>query len=402
MIGLLTESIGNPTPMEVGVRAGSPDGAAPTCRSRSSRRSGTSASPSTTRSPRTGRCSTSRRATARSSSTTSTRWARTASTRGRKTPGRCIRAGCRRSRTRSRRRRRWTPAIRAWWPAASRATPCRSRNTRSSRRSPSGAIRAATSCPPNQPDFLTATKFVNALIKNGVTVHRATAAFSAGGKQYPAGSWVVKTAQAFRPHVLDMFEPQDHPNDFQFPGGPPIPPYDNAGWTLAYQMGVKFDRMLDGFDGPFEKVDRPAEAGGRQGHRSRGRRRLRRAAQPERRVHRRQPAAEGERGSVLRRRSQLSERRRHRRDLHHRQADHERGAHQGRGRSRLELHRGHAASLGRDAASSPSRASACGTCMAARCRQAGRAGCSSSSSSTSSACSRRRSMPATSRRSSTC
>jgi hypothetical protein len=108
--------------------------------------------------------------------------------------------------------------------------------------------------PANQADFLTATKFVNALVKNGVTVHRATAAFSAGGKQYPAGSWVVKTAQAFRPHVLDMFEPQDHPNDFQFPGGPPIPPYDNAGWTLAYQMGVKFDRILDGFDGQFEAI----------------------------------------------------------------------------------------------------------------------------------------------------
>jgi len=108
--------------------------------------------------------------------------------------------------------------------------------------------------PANQPDFLTATKFINALIKNGVTIHRATAAFSVGGKQYPASSWVVKSAQAFRPHVLDMFEPQDHPNDFQFPGGPPIPPYDNAGWTLAYQMGVKFDRILDGFDGPFEKL----------------------------------------------------------------------------------------------------------------------------------------------------
>ncbi len=116
-------------------------------------------------------------------------------------------------------------------------------------RDPRGYILAA-----NQPDFLTATKFINALIKNGVAVHRATAPFSVAGKQYPAGSWVVKSAQAFRPHVLDMFEPQDHPNDFQFPGGPPIPPYDNAGWTLAYQMGVKFDRILDGLDGPFEKV----------------------------------------------------------------------------------------------------------------------------------------------------
>jgi hypothetical protein len=85
-------------------------------------------------------------------------------------------------------------------------------------------------------------------------VQRATAAFTVAGKQYPAGSLVVKTDQAFRPHVLDMFEPQDHPNDFQYPGGPPIPPYDNAGYTLAFQMGVRFDRVLDGFDGPFEKV----------------------------------------------------------------------------------------------------------------------------------------------------
>ncbi|HSL21112.1 MAG TPA: M14 family metallopeptidase, partial [Vicinamibacterales bacterium] len=108
--------------------------------------------------------------------------------------------------------------------------------------------------PADQPDFPTATRFVNALIKTGITVHRATAAFSVGGKQYQAGSYVVKTAQAFRPHVLDMFEPQDHPNDFRYPGGPPIPPYDNAGWTLAYQMGVQFDRILEGFDGPFEKI----------------------------------------------------------------------------------------------------------------------------------------------------
>ncbi len=51
-----------------------------------------------------------------------------------------------------------------------------------------------------------------------------------------------------------MFEPQDHPNDFRYPGGPPIPPYDATGYTLAFQMGVQFDRILDGFDGPFERV----------------------------------------------------------------------------------------------------------------------------------------------------
>jgi hypothetical protein len=107
--------------------------------------------------------------------------------------------------------------------------------------------------PSDQPDFATAVEFLNALIKTGVVVQKATRDFSVAGKKYPANSYIVKTNQAFRPHVLDLFEPQDHPNDFQYPGGPPVPPYDAAGWTLAYQMGVQFDRIMDGFVGPFEK-----------------------------------------------------------------------------------------------------------------------------------------------------
>ncbi|RDV17276.1 peptidase [Pontibacter diazotrophicus] len=108
--------------------------------------------------------------------------------------------------------------------------------------------------PADQPDFPTAVTFVNALIKSGVLVHKATSDFTVAGKSYPAGSYIVQTNQAFRPHVIDMFEPQEHPNDFQYEGGPPIRPYDAAGWTLAYQMGVQFDRMLDGFEGPFQRV----------------------------------------------------------------------------------------------------------------------------------------------------
>ena len=109
--------------------------------------------------------------------------------------------------------------------------------------------------PSDQADFPTATNFVNALLKNGITVLQATAPFSAGTEKFPAGSYVIKTAQAFRPHILDMFEPQHHPNDFKYPGGPPIPPYDSAGWTLALQMGVQFSRIVDDFNGPFAKID---------------------------------------------------------------------------------------------------------------------------------------------------
>ncbi|HTL05583.1 MAG TPA: M14 metallopeptidase family protein [Gemmatimonadales bacterium] len=109
--------------------------------------------------------------------------------------------------------------------------------------------------PSDQPDFPTAVKFVNALRETGITVQRATADFSVAGKRYPAGSLLVFTAQAFRPHVMDMFEPQAHPDVFPYPGAPPTPPYDIAGWTLAYQMGVQFDRILDGFSGPFAPVE---------------------------------------------------------------------------------------------------------------------------------------------------
>jgi len=116
-------------------------------------------------------------------------------------------------------------------------------------RDPRGYIISA-----DQPDLPTAIKFINALIYSGIRVQKATTDFSVEGKNYPAGSYIVKTDQAFRPHVLDMFEPQDHPNDFLYPGGPPIRPYDNAGWTPAYSMGFQFDRILNGFDGPFQTI----------------------------------------------------------------------------------------------------------------------------------------------------
>ncbi len=106
----------------------------------------------------------------------------------------------------------------------------------------------------DQDDFPTAVKFINVLLKGGIEVHKATAAFEVAGKKYPAGSYVVMMAQAFRPAVLDTFEPQDHPMDFAYPGGPPKRPYDITGWTIAAQMGIKFDRIVEGFTGPFEPI----------------------------------------------------------------------------------------------------------------------------------------------------
>jgi hypothetical protein len=108
--------------------------------------------------------------------------------------------------------------------------------------------------PSDQPDFLTATKFVNTLIKAGVLAHRATAPFTVAGKQYPAGSYVLKAAQPYRAHLMDMFEPQDHPDDIPYPGAAPRPPYDVTGYNISYTMGIAFDRIAEAFDGPFEAI----------------------------------------------------------------------------------------------------------------------------------------------------
>ncbi|EIZ77230.1 hypothetical protein WSK_4222 [Novosphingobium sp. Rr 2-17] len=101
--------------------------------------------------------------------------------------------------------------------------------------------------PVDQHDFPTTAKFLTSLSRLGVKIERAEASFTAAGKTWPAGTYVVPAAQAYRAHVLDMFEPQHYPNNFAYPGGPPIPPADASGYTPAYQAGVEFARALDPF-----------------------------------------------------------------------------------------------------------------------------------------------------------
>ena len=113
---------------------------------------------------------------------------------------------------------------------------------RSARRDPRVYVITA-----DQTDFRTADEFINTLRYLGVEVHQATAPLAANGRPIP---WALRhqNRAGRRAHVIDMFEPQDHPNDMD-ERGIPRRPYDNAGWTLAYQMGVKFDRLFDDVTG---------------------------------------------------------------------------------------------------------------------------------------------------------
>ena len=108
--------------------------------------------------------------------------------------------------------------------------------------------------PPDQWDPVEAANLVNVFRHSGVEVHRATGAFQADGREYPAGSYVIYTAQAFRPHVVNLMESRPYPEREQYPGGPPETPYDLAGWTLPMQMGVTVERVERPFQARTQEI----------------------------------------------------------------------------------------------------------------------------------------------------
>jgi hypothetical protein len=106
--------------------------------------------------------------------------------------------------------------------------------------------------PRTQHDPPVAARLAQILDELGVEVHQAAEAFTADGKSYPAGSYVVLMAQPFRAFAKDLLEKQSYPEQRVSPGGPVERPYDVTGWTLPYQMGVEAVEVAKRFDARLE------------------------------------------------------------------------------------------------------------------------------------------------------
>jgi len=88
------------------------------------------------------------------------------------------------------------------------------------------------------------------LTTGAVEVHRAQEPFRAGGRSFPAGSYVVPMRQPFASFAQAMLEIQRYPDLREYPGGPPIRPYDVTAHTLGLLMDVEYHPVAEAVDVP--------------------------------------------------------------------------------------------------------------------------------------------------------
>ena len=96
--------------------------------------------------------------------------------------------------------------------------------------------------PAQQRDYPTALRTIEMLQFGGAEIHRATEDFVADGMVFSEGSFVILTAQPYRPYVLNML------GERRYPGGVPRVLQDNASHALPMQMGVSFNQIDESFD----------------------------------------------------------------------------------------------------------------------------------------------------------
>ena len=98
---------------------------------------------------------------------------------------------------------------------------------------------AAWVIPANQNNQLGLESVLRILRVGDVEVHRAEAAFRVDGRRFPKGTYVVPLRQPYASFAHTLLSNQVYPNLRQYPGGPPLAPYDVTAHTLPLLMGIE-------------------------------------------------------------------------------------------------------------------------------------------------------------------
>jgi hypothetical protein len=81
-------------------------------------------------------------------------------------------------------------------------------------------------------------RIVEILKRGAVEIIDADSSFEANGKSYPKGTKVIPLGQPYGAFAKTLLERQQYPDLRQYPGGPPVRPYDVTAHTLPLLMGV--------------------------------------------------------------------------------------------------------------------------------------------------------------------
>ncbi len=92
--------------------------------------------------------------------------------------------------------------------------------------------------PADQANTVGLSSVLRILTLADVEVRPALQGFRSGGMDYPAGTLVVPMTQPYASFAQTMLEVQVYPDLRQYPGGPPIQPYDVTAHTLPLLMDV--------------------------------------------------------------------------------------------------------------------------------------------------------------------
>jgi hypothetical protein len=109
--------------------------------------------------------------------------------------------------------------------------------------------------PESQRDLSTTLKMMEVLMLGGVEIHQAAASFSADGRAYPAGTYIVFMAQPYGAFAKTLLEVQKYPEIRETPEGPLKTPYDVVAHTLPLLMDVDVITAEMPFDVRSELVD---------------------------------------------------------------------------------------------------------------------------------------------------
>ncbi|MBN2289473.1 MAG: peptidase M14, partial [Candidatus Glassbacteria bacterium] len=109
--------------------------------------------------------------------------------------------------------------------------------------------------PPGQDSPGSVARMLKIFERTRCEMHRAGRSFQVDEGVFPEGTVVLELDQPYGRFIKDLLELKEYPDVRKYPEGPPMPPYDNAGWSVGLMMGVEVVEVQSPFVAQLELLE---------------------------------------------------------------------------------------------------------------------------------------------------